>query len=670
MLRFLRQYNKIFLGVFGLLLLLAWAIGGSLSQISNYSATEGSTWATWGPTNKKVTIGDLERVRLELKVMDELTKLFPRVPFVPVPGADRDPAYWYLLTKEAEEAGLVGGEQDAMPLLENMAKGINAQLQREGLEMNGETAAAFIAAQSGTNPLIVRQTLAKVNGISRMSELMRSMSHYSDTRLRHAAAEALLGVSADIVVLDARKLAQPAVDEPSEERLAEQLKKYGEFEPGKGEKGFGYRLPNRVKLEWIQIAEAPVRASVMQSGALDTLTLKRKFAANPTRYGVPPEAVGTDPLAVFPQYEATARQKVINELVEERMREIVKFASDQFTQSQRGLKRDAVGLYALPADWASRKPDLKQLAAAIGEKFNVSSPAYGSVGDVWMSEGDLKSLPGLGGTSTTSLGDRPIPFSQLLPRLKEFAKADATNADAVPLVQTDVATPALTASNKDVFFVRFLATEPSRAPGSVDEARQALLADVRAIDRYEALNKLAGELKTQAETDGLREIANRFGTTVEAVPDLRAANPQFIGMGVKFPTSLPMLGADSDALEAVIQRAAGLPKTTPVADVPAAERTYVIPLDKRLAYLLARVTDVSPLTNEEYQTLAGNPRAQMALAGDGLQAAYNDVFSLDALKKRYNFKPVRGDSDDDADGASPDTTPATTANTDKPATAG
>lgn len=631
MLRFLRQYNKWILAVGGTLLLVSWALSGTISSFSQTAAQSGSGWATVAG-GQKVTFAQLEEIRRELRVLDALSRIF-RTSVIPIDGADRDPAHWYLLTKEAADAGLIGGTGDADILLRMMA------------EVNGsdpDTIAAMIASQAGTTPQIVRQTLAKVNGITRLRELIATLPRYSDTRLEQAASESLLGIGGDVVVLDARTLTTPPVPAPDAAALAKQLESYGDIEPGKGPNGFGYRLPDRLKLEWIQVPEALVRKSIEDSNALDSLTLKKRFAADPAKFNAPPAQPGVDPLSLFPAYEASVRQKVLDDLVAERMSEIAKFASDQLLIAQRGIPKEGAFL-TLPSDWSTRALDLKTLAQAIGDQFKIPFPVYAAIGDRWLSIPDVEALPGVGTATTTRLGPTPIRLGLLLGKLREFGRGD----DTIPM-QVMVATPALRSANNDLFFARVIAADPSRAPANVDEAGPKLVSDLEAIERFQALRGLQGEILAQAIESGPRAVAERFGATSEFVARFQEADPTALSFGLKFPSSLPGLGGDAEALRAIVREANRLPKTILPSELPAAERTIVVPLEDRLAVVVVQVSDLFPLTREGYGNVSRSPRAHDALIGSPVGDALLSTFSLDALMRRHGFALIRSAQDEEA----------------------
>jgi hypothetical protein len=630
MLRFLRLYNKWILAIGGTLLLVSWAMSGAISMVSQSAAQSGSTWATFGPKGTKVTFGQLEEIRRELRVLDTLNQIF-RTPVVPIPGADRDPAHWFLLTKEAEAAGLVGSIGDATPVLQALA---------EASASTPESVASLIAAQSGTNTRIVRETLAKVNGILRLRELVATLPRYSDVRLQQAASESLLGVGGDVLVLDARKLPFPTVPEPTADEIAKHLETYGSIDPGQGPFGFGYRLPDRMKLEWIQISEAAVRSALEQSGALDSLTLKKRFAADPAKFNAPPPQPGGDPLALYPAYEASVRQKVLDELVAERMTEIAKFASDQLAIAQRGIPKDGPFL-RLPEDWRARMLDLRSLAQAIGEQFKIPFPAYGSLGDRWMSVRDIEAIPGLGTATTTRFGPTPIRLGILLGKLREFGRGD----DTMPM-QALVASPPLTAGNRDLYIVRVLDTDPARAPTSAEEAGPSLVADLEAIARFELLKTMLDDLRAEAVAKGLRSVGEQFSVPVEFVARFQEADPNALTFGIKFPSALPGLGGDPKAIQSIVREALKLPKTILASELPAEERTIVVPVEDRLAVVMVQVTDLYPLTQEGFRSVSRSPQAHNALLGEGTIAALDTSFGLDALMRRHAFALTRAETDE------------------------
>ena len=616
MLKFLRQYQSWILAIGGTLLLITFLVPEAITGLANYSARTGSTWATVGKDDTKLTAGDLDDVRMELRVVDAVGN-----PVLKQIGADRDPAHWYLLTREAEEAGLVGGEGDGRAVLEALAT---------QTAQNPDQALFNLAQRTGTNPDTVIKTLGKMQGVMRLTGVANSIGRTSDRRLEAAAADALRGAACDTVVLDARKLAKPEVAEPGEDALLAQFEKFKDTEPGKGERGFGYKLPDRVKLEWIEVAEAPVRAAIEASGALDTLALKKRFAADPAKYGADATLSPR-----FADYETTVRTRTLEDLTAEKMAEIAKFASDQLAMPLRGLPREG-GYTTLPSDWASRQLAMPALADQIAARFAIPVPTYRAVGDTWLSGTDLDGVTGLGGATTDKLGPAPVKVSQVAARLKEFTPADQTFP-----TQVGVAMPAFTGGDRTVYLVRPTAADPTRAPASLDEVRVAVTDDVRSLERFAKLEAATADLLAKAKAEGPRAVANDYGATVEFLPTLREADPRFIGFGMKFGGDIPGLGNDPETVRAISREAAKIPLDKPAAETPVADRTFLVPVPDRLTLVLVRVDDIFPLTLEEYRPLASNPRVQRTLLDEKPEEDLLGTYSLEALMQRHGFKPNR-----------------------------
>ena len=627
------------MAVGGTLLLVSWALGGALSNISNSVAQRGAGWATIGASNTKLTATDLQTVHDELAVIESLGD-----PFLNQLGAHKDPSHWYLLAREAADAGLVGGLGDGKLRAEEIATAVNMQSKSKGTdqpEIDGTFIVRMIMAKAHASEHTVLATLAKVNGVHRLNGLYASMPRFSDARLRVEAAKALTSASADLVVLDARQLKLPEVPEPTAAELQEHLTKYGAQKPGEGPSGFGYRLPDRVKVEWIEIPIASVRTAIEASDALNTLTLKKKFAENPAKFGVTDASL--DALTLFPAYEASVRQRVLDELVTERMNEITKFTADQVALSQRGIAKDG-GFLRLPDDWATRQPNMQSLCDQIAQQFKVSPPFYGSTGGAWQSAADLKAIRELGTSTTTKYGTPGLAFADLVDRAQELGRGN----DTTP-IQKGVVGPPMISSTKGVFFFRITDVDPSRAPATVEEAGETLKRDVIAEDRYAALKAALADIEGLAKNDGLTSVAERYQAKLDFAARIAETNPQMLGYGIKMAASLPGIGTNDDAIQAIVSHAAKLPLDKPVADLPQADRTFVFTLDDKMMVVAARITDVAPLTLEDFQATVANPRAKDGLLEGDFRTGINQLLTLDSLKKRHNFHLIR-EKDDKKDG--------------------
>jgi hypothetical protein len=114
-------------------------------------------------------------------------------------------------------------------------------------------------------------------------------------------------------------------------------------------------------------------------------------------------------------------------------------------------------------------------------------------------------------------------------------------------------------------------------------------------------------------------------------------------------TQLPTLGDSPKAVAAIIEKAAKLPMIGDIAALPAAQRTIAVAVPEQLALVVIQVAEVQPVTQERFAELSGgivtsNGAAIMNVTRDP-EFAINprELFSYDALAKRYDFKLTRSD---------------------------
>jgi hypothetical protein len=187
-----------------------------------------------------------------------------------------------------------------------------------------------------------------------------------------------------------------------------------------------------------------------------------------------------------------------------------------------------------------------------------------------------------------------------------------------------------------------LDTDPARAPTSAEEAGPSLVADLEAIARFELLKTMLDDLRADAVAKGVRSVGEQFSVPVEFVARFQEADPNALTFGIKFPSALPGLGGDPKAIQSVVREALRLPKTTLASELPAEQRTIVVPVEDRLAVVMVQVSDLYPLTQEGFRSVSKSPQAHNALLGEGTIAALETSFGLDALMRRHAFALTRG----------------------------
>ena len=626
MLRFLRKNEKLAkwtLVVGMVLLLISWLVADGSTQLVQFIAMSGTRWAT--VDGQKVTRGDLDRVQREMRLIDVLKDRT-----LAALEADKNPAQWYLLSHEAEQCGLVGGVSDGARTVAMIA----AQQKVPEAQVIGT-----LAGQSGLGGKETLMALSRIAGVKRLVALTTGAPALSDARLKQNSAEMLLGVSGQVVVLDARKPETLVIPEAADERLEQHLTQYGEKTPAATGVDWGYRLGDRVQIEWLQVPADSVRSAVEQSNAMSSVELRKYFMAHTNEFG--PSQLG----ATAPNFEGMREQvkaKVLSQLTREKMSEIGKFIADRLQMSLRGVPQRN-GLYELPADGAVKQESFATLAAEVAERFDVPQPTLGGVQDHWLTAADIDALPTLGKAMTDKFGRNPVRASQFAAALSEFGGSSTIPA------QVAVASPVFVdEATGSVCVFRVTAAEASHAPKDLEEVRTQVAADVQAIDRFAALTAETAAIQTLAAGAGLTAVAEKYGSKVEIADNLREADPRFLSYGVRVGSQIPGVGNDPKLLAQIVQAAMALPTGGEVSAIPADQRTFVFDAPAALSVIVFRVDTLTPMTRDDFARLApagGLRGASQQAEAEGADPAA--MFSFAALSKRHNFELAR-DSEDEA----------------------
>jgi hypothetical protein len=609
MFKFLRKYNKWILAVGGVLLMITFLIPQAITQLSQSAAVGSAEFATVGD-GERVTVVHIQTATRELQFMERLG--------VTMPGLDaiKDPTQWFLLVREAERAGLV---QTPM-------------LSQEQLN-------AYASVSQDIDANFIRRTIGRVSGVAQMLAMYMNSAEFSDRRLKRFAEELLDSVTAQTVVLEAS--ADKATITPTEEQITAQMTAYADKLPGEGEMGFGYKLPDRIKLEWITLSVDAVRNAVESSPEFDQVAQFRHWIKNEKKtFPAPPP-----PGEVAPVPE-DVRDDLLNVLTTQKLDAAARAAVDQLRLNRRGLpERD--GFVELPAEWPQRMLKFQNLAGDLQAQFGIDLPAYESSGDRWMTIAEAADLAGLGTSYTDKLGPRTYNLSQLLEAAKELG------GDGKLPLQKNVAGPPMRDGSGNVYFFRIIDADPEHAPTSVDEVRDAIVKDLKRLANYEQLVAQTDPLKQKAVDEGLLSVALSNDTVVQRTTEVSMCMRQLLESQLQqmqrqnrqqqlfiIPTSLPVIGSDEDTIKAIVQHAMSLPEDRPLWEQPENERVMVLPVKNKLAVVVARLMSENPLTKELYSRMAENGQLQQLLSEREMKDDENvvkDAFSKATLAKRNNF---------------------------------
>ena len=603
MFKFLRKYNKYILAVGGTMLLIVFLIPTAITGLSERAARRGGTWATVGlEKQRKVSSDDLAILQREMRLIDTAGSQM-QMPIL----VDRA-EYWYLLTLEARDAGVIPAPATLFATDQ------------------GQQFLAFLNTVSGESLGFIQQTVAKVQGVNQLLRLYVDGEKYSDRRLKHLARRMYHRVVVRPVVIHA---SEDRGGNHTERELADQLDKYGELAPGAGEMGFGYRLADRAGIEWLAIQADTVREMITNSDQLNRVALRKHWTleARKGRFD-PPDAGAPVPDEV--------REHLLERLTTETLDKIQRTANDKLRFARRGLgKRE--GYEVLPDGWEGLS--FQQLALDLQSEYGIALPHYQATGSVLLTGDELGELDGVGAATSDKFGQTPISLTTLVLGAKAFGGSPLSQ------IQQGIAGPPLRGAQRGVYLFRITGTDASRPPNSVDEVRDQLVADLNRVEDYERLTANAQGIRQVAVADGLLALAMQYDTPVLPSTSVTLGLSAFLPGGI---------GTNEAIVEAIVEHAMALPRDVAGADMPEQERVIVLPVQDSLSLLVARIMDQTPLTQETFQTYMQYGIVQSKLLAQ--EIATNDptkAFDFEALAERHAFKLTRPD---DAATTQPDET--------------
>ncbi len=673
MLKFFRKYNTFILVVFGSLLMVAFLVPEAIQRLGQNP--KGLVVAKMG--DKAYRSLDLHVATQELRFLRNL------VPQFVSPGgilgfsedADND-AHWILLTKAAQDAGLIGEDGDGADwipqLFELMAEQVaqaNAAQQfgpqlaaqiwgmptfeQTRLQMINEAYASLLqnqdqvlynaARDSGLQLAEIDAAVAKLRGVFRLIVTHNQMARLSRPRSEKEAKAIGDQAIADALFLSS-SLVESEIAEPTEAQVRAHFERFRETRAFDGEYGFGYLMPPRVKLEVLKLDHDAIAEAV----TLDPVAVSRRWQRNKIQYG---------------EDFSVAKIKVEQELRSEFADEVLRKA-DRHIKAFTFRARDKLELdgeyYVLPENWDEIRPTLEQAADYVIEQvekdvhsegntaFRMPRPVVTVLADNWYTFSDLQAEDSIALAGVT-ISNQRVPIAQLVFAVHEFAPPVEVGLQvglpAVNLVAQD-------GSGSHYFFTVIAAQDESPA-ASLDEVREKAIADYKRLAAYELLVSRLDSYKQLAIDEGLEAVSDLFATkadplaanigdpegTPEAqdVPGPPVMENLLVGDPVRTP-SLPGEANDELFREAILEAAAAIDPYTPPDDIDAASAVVAVALPSRLGVELGRVRLPRPLTIETYRLLYG--QASQRLIGEELRDAMDEAsypFSFDRLAERYHW---------------------------------
>jgi len=646
MFKFFRQYDKLILTVGATLLMIGFLIQPTLSMFAPDPTNSSQAIGMIGDT--QLTFGDQRQAANQLRAISALSPQLAQV-------SGFDSLQWLLILHDADRMGLsvswaqvdqfLGeiGQDDAM---------LGATARRLGLSTES-------IRQAARDWVVVQEYVELVYGLThggqpRISEPLRQRFLYD--------YQATVKVSALPIRAD-QYLEQ--IDEPNEQRLAEHFEHYKDSLPGQGTPhGFGYRVPDRVKIEYLSIPFKPLRDQVQIEDEWVQARRYFKEHIDDLRDENQPDdqdATASDPISDDDLYELV-RDKIINQLRDEQASQLaarmIKTAQAMLMENTRGLPLSQ-GYRQFNDGWAPIP--LRAVADKLWQQFGVSPQtiAVQREDDHWLTFEGLTQLPGI--NSSQLISSRPIPFLLYVRSAKELLKPNDPPELASFRLQTRIPSRPLKSNDGSLYLFRLVDAQQDRTPESIDEIRQQVVRDVKQIDAYQILKDHTNEWLDRAKQESIQILAGSLGTTIITTNPFPRRQPGPRGL-LQVP-NIPGIGQSQGFVDQVFEHADLLVDDQGVLAPPSPRRITAIPVDQQQNLWLVQLDRFQPMSKSLYDVytqtdqIASQINTSISRALIGPNAP--DPLSIESLSARVGYVPARADDEDSTDTPAPPEAPDT-----------
>jgi len=432
--------------------------------------------------------------------------------------------YWFLLKTEAEQAGIrVSNEAAAR----NLQQQIIPQLAKTVPQLKGATYAVLMgsivnpppgAGRSGIAEEKVLRTFAELLSVLEYAKAVCSTENITISQIKHEVKQEEEVIDANVVRFDAGIFAKEQ-SEPTEQQIMDHFAKYKKFFPGEisdeNPFGFGYKLPDMVKLEYMAVklddvsktVTAPTEDEAEEYYQNHLKQMTEQVPSDPNDPNSPlvertksyAEASGAI-LRLLLQQRITAKAEKILEqakaITDARLPEREN-AGEKFTVEQ--LKQVA-GDYAKTAQELTKKYSIKVYSGQTG----------------LLSSADIQSDPYLGTMYSRDYGYNPAGLSKIV-----FAIDELNSSDLGPFIKSkprmyESIGPLRDMRGQITAIVRVIEARKSSEPESVNESYSKKTLEVdqtagqNAADVYSVREKVAEDLKQLAAMNTARSKAEEF----------------------------------------------------------------------------------------------------------------------------------------------------------------
>lgn len=685
---FLRTHGKWVMAILGVVLMVMWVMPQS-------QAEKQRTWTMGWIDGKKVVQVQLQETENEIKLLrnfaNQASLLYNRRKpdalllldwFLGDEAGQRSwlgrsnaPLQYLLLVHEAEKIGVTPDDRP---------DGVVQQLL-QAARLSDQTSLETFCMSRDISSRYLRYVLGRYSMVVRAREMAATAVQISQPALEHAVMDEHATVQAAYVTLKTGKI-PPDVKTPLSDELKKQFELYKDQLPNQPEPPlinghrypFGYKYPDRVKIEYLQVPYAAVRETVAPRTAKDKADVAQAafdyYAAHQEEFLAPaataPATAPTTGSATAPATSTAPAERKVKPFTEVRQ-QLIEAQIDRRAETRlQEIADRARTLAAAPWKPESAQSDfraplpreswvpLAAIAAQLEKQYTVKVTPRSPEG--WLTAPDLTKLSGLGEARLFVPNGEPLEVAELALHVRELDKNQSGKYLRLAL-QQGVTGPILTDSSRNAYVYRVTDSQATHTPRDYDEVRDQLVYDLRREAFFNQQKQEGKKLARAAEEEGLKATARkskldmaitepfyrRFfigaadrtnqggGLLTPPVDEKIGTLPEFTDKAFEMAERAGPIqnGSDPPAARTAAEKSSTSQPAAKASTNPAAS----IDIEPRLTVYVLQVQTYKPVNTDDFRKFSAQALSQRRAIEE--LWFYKEWSSLKNVVKRVNFTP-------------------------------
>ncbi len=558
MYKFMKRNQRKMLAIFAAGLMVVFILPTTFKGSQGNGARNDRTVGRVAAYDADFKASDLAMAKEDIEILSRLPLRGTSLPAIFILASMQDVQRYYMMMSFGQAGAPPAPIQELMTHPELLAM-LEKEARLMGVSVSPDRLGTVLA-----NEIVIPETLdaetkdryrlAVANLLTVQAAFDRTASniHISEPMKRRSLAQFDQKLTLDIVEFPTKDyLANVAA--PTTQQVANQFEKYANDSADGGDPkvnpfGFGYRYPNRVKLQYITVNRDAVRESIKPTKLTEDeqynweVSANKYYAANKALFtttqpstkpsGVPFALDATSQPTSGPSIKpfTEVKEEVISRLVRDATDKKIeaiqnkissKLASDWLTYSQiatTSTTKASAAMTSFGVPYNSYEY-LQALAADIQKQDGVL-PQVTSVADDFKTVDQLTALPGIG---RSHFNNQPFGVYAIGAAEAFAPPAMKTSSNALHLYQPS---RPVRDDLENVYVFRLMATDPSHTPLSATEVAGKVEMDWKQATAYDqartAANQLIATAKTSGNLKSTAEAAKKAVITAGPFDGLRA----------------------------------------------------------------------------------------------------------------------------------------------------